>query len=186
MVNRKLELAGDTVAKIPVIADTLNECISRKGRGELSFTLEPGRSIIGEAGTTIYKTISIKDIPGIRKYVSIDGGMTDNPRTALYQAEFSAVNASRADMKPDTVASIAGRCCESGDMIIWDAELKDPKVGDYIAVFSTGAYTYSMSSNYNKVPQPAVVLINKGKDSLIVKRQTFDQLIENDVIPDWI
>ena len=171
---------------VSVIADTLNECISRKGLGELSFTLEPGRSIIGEAGTTIYKTISIKDIPGIRKYVSIDGGMTDNPRTALYQAEFSAVNASRADMKPDTVASIAGRCCESGDMIIWDAELKEPKVGDYIAVFSTGAYTYSMSSNYNKVPQPAVVLINKGKDSLIVKRQTFDQLIENDVIPDWI
>ncbi len=150
------------------------------------FVIEPGRSIAGEAGTTLYTVGDIKTIPDIRTYVSVDGSMADNPRPALYQAEYTCALAGKMYEPDETIVSIAGRSCESGDMLIWNAKLPETKAGDVLAVFSTGAYNYSMASNYNKLPHPAVVLVKDGKAELMVKRQTFDDLIKNDVIPSWL
>lgn len=144
--------------------------------------IEPGRSIIGNAGYTLYTVGSIKDIPGIRKYVSVDGGMADNPRTALYGAKYHAVLANKADREAVEMVSIAGKCCESGDMLIWDINLPEIEPGDILAVFSTGAYNYSMSSNYNRLPRPAVVLVRDGNAKIIVKRETYEDIIRNDIM----
>ncbi|MBR3843611.1 MAG: diaminopimelate decarboxylase [Christensenellaceae bacterium] len=171
---------------VALIAEKLSENCKKKGLGEIGFVVEPGRSIVGEAGTTLYTIGAIKNIPGIRTYVSVDGGMTDNPRTALYQAEYLCTVANKMNEEADTKVSIAGRCCESGDMLIWDTMIQSPAYKDILAVFSTGAYCYSMASNYNKVPHAAVVLVSKGKSALMVKRQSFEQLMENDCIPDWL
>lgn len=150
------------------------------------FVIEPGRSIVGESGITLYTIGSIKDIEGVRKYVSVDGGMGDNPRYALYQAKYDATIANKADEVKSETVSIAGRCCESGDMLIYDIDLQSPKTGDILAVFSTGAYNFSMASNYNKLPVPPVVLVKDGKSELMVKPQSFEDLLRNDVIPGWL
>lgn len=146
--------------------------------------VEPGRSIIGNAGTTLYKVGAIKNIPNIRKYVSVDGGMTDNIRTALYGAKYSAIVANKAKKINFEKVSIAGKCCESGDMLIWDIELPQLESGDIIAITCTGAYNYSMASNYNRITRPAVVLVQNGNADMIVARETYDDLIKNDIIPD--
>ncbi|WP_041432647.1 diaminopimelate decarboxylase [Syntrophothermus lipocalidus] len=146
--------------------------------------VEPGRAIAGPAGITLYTLGSYKEIPGVRKYVAVDGGMTDNPRPALYGSKYEAVIANRADREPDELVSVAGRCCESGDMLIWDIKLSHPQPGDILAVFATGAYNYSMSSNYNRVGRPAMVLVRDGQADLIVKRESYEDLIRNDVIPE--
>ena len=146
--------------------------------------LEPGRSIVGEAGITLYTVGAIKEIPGIRKYVAVDGGMFDNPRYALYQSKYTAVLANRAAEEPCELVSIAGKCCESGDLIGVDFNLPKARTGDLIAVLSTGAYNYSMASNYNRYFIPAAVLVKDGKADYIVKRQTYEDLVRNDVIPD--
>lgn len=151
-----------------------------------AFVIEPGRSIAGEAGTTLYTVGDIKTIPDIRTYVSVDGSMADNPRPALYQAAYTCALAGKMNQPDEEVVSIAGRACESGDMLIWNAELPKTEAGDVLAVFSTGAYNYSMASNYNKLPQPAVVLVRDGKSDLMVKRQSYDDLIKNDNIPSWL
>ena len=117
---------------------------------------EPGRSIVAPAGITLYTVGSIKEIPGIRSYLSIDGGMTDNPRYALYKSPYTAVVANKADRPADCVYTIAGRCCESGDLIQENIKLQRCQRGDILAVLTTGAYNYSMSSNYNRIPRPAV------------------------------
>ncbi len=146
--------------------------------------IEPGRWIIGEAGMTLYTVGSIKEIPSIRTYVSVDGGMTDNIRPALYQAEYDAVIANKA-LKPKTQnVTICGKCCETGDVIIRDIDIPDVESGDILAVLSTGAYGYSMSNNYNKNVIPGVVLVKDGKDQVIVKRQTYEDMIRNEVIPE--
>lgn len=147
--------------------------------------IEPGRSIIGEAGTTLYKIGSIKDIPKIRKYISVDGGMMDNPRPALYQAKYDAYIANKMIGRVDKeeIVTVAGRACESGDIIIRDIKLNNPESGDILAVLSTGAYNYSMASNYNRVPRPLMVLVNNGETDIIVKRETYADLILNDCIP---
>ncbi|TCS84092.1 diaminopimelate decarboxylase [Tepidibacillus fermentans] len=146
--------------------------------------IEPGRSIIGEAGTTLYTIGSNKTIPHIRKYVAVDGGMMDNPRPALYQAKYDAVIANKMNNNHKEKVSIAGKACESGDMLIWDIELSQPEPGDILAVFSTGAYNYSMASNYNRVPRPAMVLVGDGKADLIVRRETYDDIIQYDIVPE--
>lgn len=146
--------------------------------------IEPGRSIIGEAGTTIYTVGTSKEVPGIRKYVSVDGGMTDNPRPALYQAKYEAMVANRANEEMTETVSIAGKCCESGDMLIWNVKLPEVRQGDLLAVSCTGAYTYSMASNYNRLRRPAVVFVKDGKADLVVKRESFEDLITHDFIPD--
>lgn len=150
------------------------------------IAIEPGRSIVGESGITLYKIGAIKDLPGIRKYVSVDGGMTDNIRPSLYQAKYSATVANKADEPKNELVTIAGRCCESGDILIKDIELQHIEAGDILAVFSTGAYGYSMANNYNKVPIPAVVLVNDGKAEVIVRRQTMEDLTGRDQVPSWL
>ena len=146
--------------------------------------VEPGRSIVGEAGVTLYTVGTIKEIPGIKKYVAVDGGMFDNPRYALYQAKYTAILANRAAEKPTEVVSVAGKCCESGDLVCADVSLPKAESGDILAVLSTGAYNYSMASNYNRNFIPPVVLVKDGKAEYIVKPQTFEDLVRNDVIPD--
>lgn len=143
--------------------------------------IEPGRWLVGEAGVTIYTVGGIKEIPGIRTYVSVDGGMPDNPRPSLYEAKYEGVIANKADQELTDTVTIAGKCCESGDILIWD--LKAPKIesGDMLAVLSTGAYNYSMSSNYNRILRPAVVMLCEGQDRLIVKRETYEDLLRNDI-----
>jgi diaminopimelate decarboxylase len=148
------------------------------------IVIEPGRSIVGEAGITLYTIGTIKDIKGIRKYVSVDGGMTDNIRPALYQAKYEGIVANKAEEPKTETVTICGKCCESGDVLIRDAQVADVKRGDIFAVFSTGAYSYTMASNYNKNPLLATVLVKEGKSELIVKRQSYEHMIQNEIIPD--
>ncbi|HAQ06348.1 MAG TPA: diaminopimelate decarboxylase [Bacillus bacterium] len=143
--------------------------------------IEPGRSLVGDAGTTLYSVGSQKEVPNVRQYVAVDGGMSDNIRPALYQAKYEAVLANRVMDQPEETVSIAGKCCESGDMLIWDLPL--PKAGDrdLLAVFCTGAYGYSMANNYNRLPRPAVVFIEDNLDTLVVKRETFEDMVKLDL-----
>jgi diaminopimelate decarboxylase len=142
--------------------------------------LEPGRSIVGDAGITVYTVGSVKTIPGVKNYISIDGGMTDNPRYTLYGAAYTVLLANRADEKADFPASVVGRCCESGDIIQENVSLPKPARGDYLAVLTTGAYNYSMASNYNRIPRPPVVMLRGGEDRVAVRRETFADLLKCD------
>ncbi|MBC8080715.1 MAG: diaminopimelate decarboxylase [Gorillibacterium sp.] len=144
--------------------------------------IEPGRSIVGDAGTTLYTVGSIKEIPGVRKYVSINGGLTDNPRPALYQAEYEAMLANRGNDIDVELVTVAGKCCES-DTLIRDTRLPKANTGDLLAVSCTGAYTYSMASNYNRYRRPAVVFVKDGTAELVVRRETYTDLVDHDVIP---
>lgn len=143
--------------------------------------IEPGRSLVGDAGITLYQTGSRKEVPNVRNYLAVDGGMSDNIRPALYQAKYEAVLANRVLDKPEETVSIAGKCCESGDMLIWDLPL--PKAGDQdlLAVFCTGAYGYSMANNYNRIPRPPVVFIENGEAKLVVKRETYEDILRLDL-----
>ncbi|WP_110111203.1 diaminopimelate decarboxylase [Bacillus sp. CGMCC 1.16541] len=143
--------------------------------------IEPGRSLVGDAGTTLYSIGSRKHVPNIREYVAIDGGMNDNIRPALYQAKYEAALANRLNEAADEVVSIAGKCCESGDMLIWDLSLPTAQPGDLLAVFCTGAYGYSMASHYNRLTKPAVVFVEDGEAQLVVKRETYEDIIKNDL-----
>ena len=145
--------------------------------------IEPGRSIVGEAGVTLYTVGAIKDIPGVKKYVAVDGGMFDNPRYALYQAKYTALLANRAAEPASERVTVAGKCCESGDIICADVDLPPVKEGDILAVLSTGAYNYSMASNYNRNAVPPVVLVKDGQAEYIVKPQSYEDIVRNDVIP---
>lgn len=146
--------------------------------------LEPGRSIIAEAGITLYTVGAIKDIAGVKKYVAVDGGMFDNPRYALYQSKYTALLANRAAEPATEKVSIAGKCCESGDLIAVDVALPKANSGDVLAVLTTGAYNYSMASNYNRNFIPPAILVNCGKAEYIIKPQTYEDLTRNDCIPE--
>lgn len=143
--------------------------------------IEPGRSLVGDAGTSLYTLGSRKEVPNIRKYLAIDGGMSDNIRPALYKAKYEAVIANKADHPPEETVSIAGKCCESGDMLIWDLPLPQSEAGDTLAVFCTGAYGYSMANNYNRIPRPAVVFVENGEARLAVQRETYEDMISLDI-----
>ncbi|WP_223702450.1 diaminopimelate decarboxylase [Sutcliffiella deserti] len=143
--------------------------------------IEPGRSLVGDAGTTIYSVGSKKEIPNIRQYLAIDGGMSDNIRPALYQAKYEAVLANRVNDIAEETVSIAGKCCESGDMLIWDLPLPKANHEDHLAVFCTGAYGYSMANNYNRITRPAVVFVENGEAQLVIKRETFEDLVRLDL-----
>ncbi len=152
---------------------------------ELPFlVIEPGRSIIGEAGVTLYTVGTVKEIPGVKKYVAIDGGMFDNPRYALYESKYTPILANRANEESTEIVSIAGKCCESGDIIAVNVPLPKAQTGDILAVLSTGAYNYSMAMNYNRNLIPPCVLVNGGKAEYIVRPQNYEDLVRNDVIPD--
>lgn len=143
--------------------------------------IEPGRSIVAPAGITLYTVGAVKEIAGVRNYVSIDGGMVDNPRYALYKSSYEVLVANRAADPKDYVATIAGRCCESGDLIQENARIQKPAPGDIVAVLATGAYNYSMASNYNRIPRPPVVFVKDGESRVVVKRESFEDLVQNDL-----
>ena len=181
--DRKITADGYAEYLEALIEEVTAQC-KEKGM-ELPFLLiEPGRSIVGEAGITLYTVGAIKDIPGIKKYVAIDGGMFDNPRYALYESKYTPVLANRADEEATEIVSIAGKCCESGDLIAVNVALPKAKSGDLLAILSTGAYNYSMAMNYNRNKIPPCILVKDGKAEYIVKPQTYEDLIRNDVIPE--
>ncbi|WP_335869780.1 diaminopimelate decarboxylase [Bacillus sp. 2205SS5-2] len=144
--------------------------------------IEPGRSLVGDAGTTLYSVGSSKEVPNVRKYLSVDGGMSDNLRPALYDAKYEAVIANLMNEPLQDTVSIAGKCCESGDMLIWDLEIAEAVAGDILAVFCTGAYGYSMANNYNRIPRPPVVFVENGEAKLVVRRETYEDLLTLDVL----
>lgn len=162
---------------IKPIMDRIIEFSNEMGIERPAVVIEPGRSMVAEAGLSLYTVGSIKDIKGIRKYVSIDGGMTDNIRPALYQAEYKGVIANKMDQPANDVITVCGKCCESGDILIKDGKFSETEAGDILAIFSTGAYGYSMASNYNKNPIPAVVLVKDGKSAEMIKRQSYEDMI---------
>lgn len=143
--------------------------------------IEPGRSIVGPAGVTLYEVGNVKEIPNIRTYVSVDGGMTDNIRYALYGSEYDFIVANKANEEKTKNVTIAGRCCESGDLLGKDVKLQNCEVGDFLATLATGAYNYSMASNYNRTMKPPVVMLYKGKSYVAVKRENLEDIIRNDV-----
>ncbi len=163
------------------VSVTVKETCAGLGLNIPFIMIEPGRSIVGPAGTTLYTVGAVKTIPGIRNYVSVDGGMTDNPRYILYQSEYSVAVANKINEPADYVATVAGRCCESGDLVQENTKIQTPEPGDILAVFCTGAYNYSMASNSNRVPKPPIVMISEGKSKVIVKRETYEDLVKNDI-----
>lgn len=163
------------------IIEAVKENASRYGFDIPEIWIEPGRSLVGDAGTTLYTVGSQKEVPGVRQYVAVDGGMNDNIRPALYQAKYEAAAANRIGEVHDKTVSIAGKCCESGDMLIWDIDLPEVKEGDLLAVFCTGAYGYSMANNYNRIPRPAVVFVENGEAHLVVKRETYEDIVKLDL-----
>lgn len=144
--------------------------------------LEPGRSLVAAAGITLYTVGSVKQIPGFKNYISIDGGMPDNPRYALYQSQYTALIANRASESRDFRATIAGRCCESGDLIGENMEIQHAERGDILAVLVTGAYNYSMASNYNRIPRPPIIMVKDGEARVAVNRESYEDLVRNDVL----
>ena len=180
-------LPGEPALEPGYFVDPMMELI-RASCGEAGIpvprvTIEPGRWIIGEAGITLYTVRSVKTIPGIRTYVGVDGGMADNIRPALYEAQYHALLANKAGAASpaapgaDALVTVVGKCCETGDVLIRDIALPDPRPGDTLAVFSTGAYNHSMASNYNRIPRPAVVLTRAGTHRLSVRRETYEDLV---------
>lgn len=143
--------------------------------------IEPGRAIVGNAGTTLYKVGGIKETYGGRTFVFVDGGMADNPRTALYDSIYEAALANKMPLEPSVKYTVAGKCCESGDILIRDILLPKAERDDILAIASTGAYNYSMASNYNRLRKPAVVFVKDGQSQLVVKRETYEDLLRNDI-----
>jgi diaminopimelate decarboxylase len=191
---RELNLGGgfgvryttaDRAQGLAYFTDAMMEAL-RSGCGERGLPLprvilEPGRWVVGEAGITLYTVTSVKEIPGIKTWVAVDGGMPDNPRPALYGAKYEGVIADRVGAPADATVTVAGKCCETGDVLIRDAALQAPRRGDTLAVFTTGAYCHSMSSNYNRLPRPAVVMVANGEAHLSVRRETFEDLVAREL-----
>ncbi len=162
------------------VSTRIHELCSEKDIKLPKILIEPGRSVIAEAGLTLYTVGSVKDIPNIRTYVSVDGGMTDNPRYILYSAPYTVECANKADLPKNSIVTVAGKCCESGDIIQENALLQQVESGDILAVLSTGAYNYSMSSNYNRIPRPPVVIVKDGECRIAVRRETWDDVVRLD------
>ena len=163
------------------VSAVVREYCNKLGLNMPFVIIEPGRSVVGAAGLTLYTVGSVKNIPGIRTYVSVDGGMADNPRYALYRADYEIVCANKANEDRNEIVTVAGKCCESGDLIQENTKLQKVESGDILAVLSTGAYNYSMASNYNRIPRPPVVMVKDGEARIVVKRETYEQVSANDI-----
>lgn len=163
------------------VADAFHATCKEFGIDEPSFHIEPGRSIVGESGTTLYTIGNVKEIKDIRTYISVDGGMADNIRYALYKSEYTVLNASRSSGEVLKNATIAGKCCESGDLLQEGVDIIDPKPGDILAVLTTGAYNYSMASNYNRISRPPIVMVKNGRSRVVVQRESYADLLNNDI-----
>ncbi len=171
----------DIDAFIREIADVINSFCAENGMKAPVIFMEPGRSIVASAGVTVYTVGSVKTIPGFRTYVSVDGGMPDNPRYALYASKYTALIANKADKPATEEYTVGGRCCESGDLIGEGMRMQSAKRGDILAVLVTGAYNYSMASHYNRIPKPPIVTVRDGADTLAVRRESFDDLTKNEL-----
>ena len=165
---------------VEAIIDTITEKTTSYGMAMPAIWIEPGRAIVGPAGYNLYTIGAKKDVPGIRTYLSVDGGMGDNIRPALYEAKYEAVLANNPQAPTEQVVRIAGKYCESGDVLVWQQELPKTKPGDVLAVLATGAYGYSMASNYNRNPRPAVVFVEDGQSQLVVERETYADMLRLD------
>ena len=171
----------DYAVNIKGIADMMKDKCKELGINLPVVLMEPGRSIVADAGMTLYTVGGTKEIPGYKNYVSVDGGMTDNPRYTLYESPYTIAIANKADEAPAKEYTVGGRCCESGDLIQENVKLPKAEKGDILAVMTTGAYNYSMSSHYNRIPNPPVVMLNKGESYVAVKRETYADLMKNDL-----
>ena len=166
------------------VADMIRTVQAESAKLQLTMPeiwIEPGRSLVGDAGTSLYTIGSQKTVPGVREYIAVDGGMSDNIRPALYDAKYEAIIASKANDAKTSTYTVAGKLCESGDKLIIDAALQKAETGDILAMFCTGAYGYSMASNYNRVPRPAVVFVENGEHQLAIKRESYENLVVNDL-----
>ena len=168
------------------VAAAIREICGKRSFPQPAICLEPGRAIVAEAGTTLYTVGSVKRIPDIRTYVAVDGGMFENPRYALYGSAYEIVRADDPSAVRTEPVTIAGKCCESGDLIQEHIPMPPLETGDVLAVLSTGAYHYSMASNYNRNPRPAVVLCRDGRAVEIVRRESYEDLVRNDLIPEGL
>ncbi len=166
------------------VTEAMKQALEKYSIEEPVIYIEPGRSVISTAGVTLYTVGSFKDIPGVRKYVALDGGMADNPRPSMYQAKYTAEVANRMNNSETEIVTLAGRYCESGDILIENIELPCLETGDIVCVYNTGAYNYSMASNYNRVPKPAMVLVNNSQSDMIVSRESLEDLTARENIPD--
>ena len=174
-------LPTDNPVSFETFIEKISHVVKSLGFTELKVIIEPGRSIVANAGITAYTVGAIKKIPGIRTYISVDGGMTDNPRYIMYQAQYDALIAERPDALREEVVTIAGKCCESGDLLIKDIKMPKINVGDHLVILATGAYNYSMSNNYNRTPRPPIIMVRNGEARVIVKRETYEDLMRNDI-----
>ena len=175
---------ADNPPSVDVLADAVTRALDKFAVEAKTIYIEPGRSIISTSGVTLYTVGSSKQVPNGRKYVAVDGGMADNPRPSMYQAKYTAQVANKIKFDETEKVTIAGRYCESGDILIEEIELPKLEAGDILCVYNTGAYNYSMASNYNRVEKPAMVLVNNSLSDIIVYRETLDNLISHDNIPD--
>ena len=177
--------ADDKPASIDEFAETITTAVkvscAAHGMPEPRLLVEPGRSLVATAGVTLYTVGIIKTLPNIRKYVAVDGGMSDNIRTALYHADYEPVVANKAGQPRTEIVTIAGKHCESGDAVVIDMPMQRPDLGDIVAVFGTGAYNYTMSSNYNGQPRPAVVFVKDGEARVTTRRETYEDLYSRDI-----
>ncbi len=166
------------------LTSTVKSLLAEYKLGEPKLIVEPGRSMVGRAGVTVYTVGSSKQVPEGKAYIAVDGGMADNPRPITYGAKYAACLANRVNAPADKTFTVAGRYCESGDILLKEIELpSDIAAGDLLTVFSTGAYNYSMSSNYNRVGRPPMVMVHDGEAEIILQRETLEDLIRNDVLP---
>ena len=171
----------DYAENIAVIATKIKAVCAELSLDLPAIRMEPGRSIVADAGLTLYTVGTLKTIPGFRSYVSVDGGMPDNPRYALYQSPYTILPATRMNETRDTICTVAGRCCESGDLIQEGVPLPKMARGDLLAVLTTGAYNYAMASNYNRLPRPAMLMLSGGEERLIVRRESYEDLLRNEL-----
>jgi diaminopimelate decarboxylase len=171
----------DYDAMTAILAEKINSLCGRYNINRPVILFEPGRSVVAAAGITLYTVGSVKQITGYKNYVSIDGGMPDNPRYALYSSPYTAVIANRAAETASYTCTIAGRCCESGDLIAENIKIQPCSRGDILAVLVTGAYNYSMASNYNRIPRPPVIMVSEGKSYTAVRRETFEDIVRCDM-----
>ena len=171
----------DIAENIRLVASHIDARCAEYGVAHPAVLMEPGRSIVAAAGVTLYSVGSVKTIDGFRSYVSVDGGMSDNPRYALYKSNYTVLLANRADEPADFLCTVAGRCCESGALIQENVTLPRPVRGDIAAVLVTGAYNYSMASNYNRICRPPIVMLSHGTDRVAVRRETFEDLTACDM-----
>ena len=171
----------DYVENIRMLGERFDAICKELNLEKPAISMEPGRSIVAAAGATLYTVGSVKEVTGFRNYVSVDGGMPDNPRYTLYQSQYTVINAEKASSPADYECTLAGRCCESGDLLAEGIRIAKPERGTILGVLVTGAYNYSMASNYNRIPRPPVIMIENGKATVGVKRETYDELIRLDV-----